>query len=270
MKSILLHVQSDTGMEARLQAALSIARAHGGHVSCLHVTPINLYIASDGVYGGYLMPDFSRKLDAMEEKIRADIEGKLKNEDVSWDYRQVTGDPAMELVSRSALADLVVTGRYHHHETRYTPLSLIGDVLQNIKIPMLVQPQEIRDFDALGPAMVAWNGSFEAASALRSALPMLRKASAVHVVTVEESKEHDLPPLEASQYLARHDIRSELHAVAKTAAPTAEAILSTAQVMKAGYIVMGGYGHSRAREYLFGGVTRHMLMESPIPLVLAH
>jgi nucleotide-binding universal stress UspA family protein len=61
-----------------------------------------------------------------------------------------------------------------------------------------------------------------------------------------------------------------LHAVAKTAAPTAEAILSTAQVMKAGYIVMGGYGHSRAREYLFGGVTRHMLMESPIPLVLAH
>jgi hypothetical protein len=78
MKSILLHVQSDAGMEARLQAALAIARAHGGHVSCLHVTPINLYIVSDGVYGAYLMPDFATRLDEMEAKIRADIEATVE------------------------------------------------------------------------------------------------------------------------------------------------------------------------------------------------
>jgi nucleotide-binding universal stress UspA family protein len=270
MKSILLHVQSDAGMEARLQAALAIARAHGGHVSCLHVTPINLYIVSDGVYGAYLMPDFATRLDEMEAKIRADIEGRLKNEDVSFDYQQITGDPAQELISRSALVDLIVLGRYHHQETRYTPLTLIGDVLNNARVPVLVQPQEKAAFDPFGSAIVAWNGSLEAANALRGALPMLRKASAVHVVTVEEPKENELPPLAASEYLARHDIKSELHPLTKSEIPVAEAIVSTAQVMKAAYIVMGGYGHSRAREYLFGGVTRDLLTESPIPLLMAH
>ena len=67
MKSLLLHVQDDAGMEARLQAALAIARATSGHVSCLHVTPINLYIMSDGMTGAYMMPNFIKTLDEMEK-----------------------------------------------------------------------------------------------------------------------------------------------------------------------------------------------------------
>jgi hypothetical protein len=57
-------------MEARLQAALSIARATSGHVSCLHITPISLYIASDGITGAYMMPNFLTTLDEMEKRMR--------------------------------------------------------------------------------------------------------------------------------------------------------------------------------------------------------
>jgi nucleotide-binding universal stress UspA family protein len=269
MKSIMVHIQDDLGMEARLQAALSIARATSGHVSCLHVTPISLYIASDGITGAYMMPNFAKALDEIEAKIRARIEDHLKNEDVSWDYEHVDGDAAQEIVARSSLADLIVMGRYHHRETRYTPVALIGDVLQSARVPILVQPQDLTRLDVFGPAVVAWNGSFEAANALRSALPLLQMASAVHVVTVEEPTEHMLPSLAASTYLSRHGIASEIHARSASDKKVEGAIKETAEVMGAAYIVMGGYGHSRAREYLFGGVTRSLLKECSVPLILA-
>jgi nucleotide-binding universal stress UspA family protein len=268
MKSLLLHVQDDPGMEARLQAALAIARATSGHVSCLHVTPISLYIASDGIAGAYMMPNFSKTLDEMEKKMRARIEDHLKNEDVSWDYQHVDGEAAQEIVARSSLADLIVMGRYHHRETRYTPITLIGDVLQSTRAPILVQPQELDSFDVFGPAVVGWNGSFEAANAMRAALPLLQLASAVHIVTVEEPQEHLLPSLAASTYLSQHGVTSELHARPVSDKPIEDAIRETAEVMGAGYIVMGGYGHSRAREFLFGGVTRSLLKECPIPLIM--
>jgi nucleotide-binding universal stress UspA family protein len=270
MKSLLLHIQDDPGLEARLQAALAIARANDGHLSCLHVTPINLYIASDGITGAYMMPDFAKHLDEIEAKMRARIEAHLKSEDVSWDYEHVDGDPAQTLISHSALADLIILGRSEHRESHYPPLSLIGDVLQNTRTPILVQPHDMNNFDPHGPAVVAWNGSFEAANAIRSALPLLQRASAVHIVTLEEAKEHMLPSLAASTYLSRHGISSELHARPVTDMPVDKAIRETAEVMGAGYIVMGGYGHSRAREFLFGGVTRSLLKESPIPLLMAH
>jgi nucleotide-binding universal stress UspA family protein len=98
---------------------------------------------------------------------------------------------------------------------------------------------------------------------------MLRMSSAVHIVTVEEPKEHELPSLAASSYLSRHGVNSELHPVTKSETPVAHTIQSTAEVMGASYIVMGGYGHGRAREFLFGGVTRSLLKDSPIPLLMA-
>ena len=268
MKSLLLHVQDDAGMEARLQAALSIARATRGHINCLHVTPVNLYIASDGITGAYMVPNFVKTLDEMEKKVRARIEAHLQKEDVSWDYEHVDGDAAEELVNRSSLADLIVMGRYNHRETRYTPITLIGDVLQSARAPLLVQPQEMNHFDVFGPAVVGWNGSFEAANALRAALPLLKMASAVYIVTVEEPKEHMLPSLAASTYLSRHGIASELHARSVCDILIEDAIKETAQVKGAGYIVMGGYGHSRVREFLFGGVTRTLLKECPISLII--
>ncbi len=270
MKSILVHVHEDPGMEARLQAALSIARAASGHVSCLHVTPISYYIASDGITGAYMMPNFAETLSELEKKIRSRIEDHLKNEDVSWDYEHVDGDPAREIISRASLADLVVLGRSQHRETGLTPMTLIGDVLQSAAAPILVQPQDLMRFDPFGPAVVAWNGSFEAANALRAALPLLQMASTVHIVTVEEPKENMLPSLAVSTYLARHGIGSELHARPVSDSPVEHAIKETADVMGAGYIVMGGYGHSRAREFLLGGVTRSMIKDCAVPLILAH
>jgi nucleotide-binding universal stress UspA family protein len=270
MKSVLLHVQNDEYLDAKLQAALAIVRASKGHLSCLHITPINAYVAFDGFGGSFVMSGVLDALQENEDKIRARIEGHLTHEDVSWDYTQKTGEPTHALVSKSGLADLIVLGRGHHVGTSaYPGISFLGDVLAAARSPIMVQPARQESFDPMGPAVVAWNGSFEAANALRFAVPMLKMASAVHIVAIEGEAEYTFPSTSASEYLSRHDIPSELHVQKADKKSIADTLISSAQLLKASYIVMGGYGHSRAREYLFGGVTRHMLLHSPVPIFIA-
>jgi nucleotide-binding universal stress UspA family protein len=270
MKSVLLHVQNDEDLDAKLQAALAIVRASNGHLSCLHVTPLNAYVAFDGFGGPFIMSGVLDALQENESKMRARIEGHLAHEDVSWDYAQVTGEPTHAIVSKSALADLIVLGRSHHVGTNaYPGISLLGDVLAAARSSILVQPSKQNNFDPLGPALVAWNGSFEAANAMRFALPMLAMASVVHIVSIEGDTEYDFPSVSASEYLSRHGITSELHLQKADKKSIADALISAAALLNASYVVMGGYGHSRVREYLFGGVTRHMLLHSPVPIFIS-
>ena len=97
-KNILVHVQNDGSVDGRLEAALSLARAYSAHIECLHVTPIQAYIAFEGFGGVFVM---NKAIDALEERekaLRARIEAKLGNEDVSWTYSHMTGDVASQLI----------------------------------------------------------------------------------------------------------------------------------------------------------------------------
>ena len=100
-------------------------------------------------------------------------------------------------------------------------------------------------------------------------MPLLEKASAVHVVTVSDDA-RGYPPTEACHYLARHGIGAQLHSWPLDGGSTADAIRAAAATLGAAYVVMGCYGHSRFREAVLGGVTREMLRESGLPLLIAH
>jgi nucleotide-binding universal stress UspA family protein len=270
MKSVLLHVQDDDGLESRLQVALSIVRASSGHLSCLHITPINAYVAFDGFGGVFVMNDIMKALEEQETKMRTKIEGHLAREDVSWSYEQTTAEPTHSLVSHGTLADLIVVGRSRHSQTAaYPAMAMFGDVLKASRTPMMVVPEGRAAFDPVGAAVIGWNGSFESANALRAALPLLKQASAVHIVSIDEDKDLDFPSLSASEYLSRHDVKTELHSESRGSRAVAEKLVATAHGLDASYLIMGGYGHSRAREYWFGGVTRSMLTQCPIPLILS-
>lgn len=270
MKSVLLHVQDDEGLEARLETALAIARASGGHLTCLHVTPMSAFVGFETFGGAYVLTDLLRQLEEHEAAMRARIEAHLASEDVAWSYERQTSDPASALVNSGALADLIVLGRSQHtRSSAYRAMSIFGEMLTASHTPLLVCSKNQKHFDPLGPAVVAWNGSFEAANALRAALPLLKQASAVHIVSVDEQKELDFPPLGASEYLSRHDVHAELISAAKGTLTVADKLIGSAQELGANYLVMGAYGHNRAREYLFGGVTRTLLKECSVPLIMA-
>jgi nucleotide-binding universal stress UspA family protein len=274
MKSVLLHVQDDDGLEVRLQAALAIARASGGHLTCMHVTPLSAFIGIESFGGAYVSTELLNQLEEHETAMRARIEAHMAKEDVAWTYERQTSDPVSALVHSGALADLIVLGRSQNSRSpAYRPMSIIGQMLSSSHTPLLVCAQDHTRFDPLGIAVVAWNGSFEAANALRAALPLLKQASAVHIVTVDEGadsgRDHDFPPLGASEYLSRHDVHAEVIRETKGTLLIDQRLVATATSLGASYLVMGAYGHSRAREMLFGGVTRSLLKHCSLSLVLS-
>ncbi len=270
MKTILLPIHDDDGAEARFQVALDLARAHGAHLNCLQVTPLTAYVASDSFGGVFVMPDLIEAVSAQETKLRTATEARLAREDVSWSYEHGDGDPAATIVDRSSLADLVILSPALREPRPTDPLPLAGDVAIHARTPVCVVPASARGLDVAGKAFVAWNGSPEAAAALKAALPMLRLAASVVIATVAEPSEDMLPPLDACEYLSRHGIKAELTTLERDRGSIADVLLAARDRLGASYVVMGAYGHSRMREFILGGVTREMLRGSPTPLFLAH
>lgn len=268
MKTILFLVHHDEGLDERLQFALSMARVCGAHLHLLHVTPIEAYSVIDA-YGAFVSGDIVQALQEDADKLRAQLEVHLANEDITWDYEEVTGELMPHLIQCAALADLVIVGRERADPEFSRPaISRLGDILQSIRTPLLVIGDETERFDPLGPAVIAWNGSYEAANASRCALGLLKLASNVRLLVIEEESAGTFPSTRALEYLSRQEIHADLTVRPPSAASFAEEMVAYAQSNRASYLVMGAYGHSRAGEFLFGGTTRELLASCPVSLVL--
>ena len=270
IKTILFHVHNDERLENRLQAALSMARAFGAHLQLLHVTPIEAYMVTDA-FAVFVSPQILEVLEDESAKLREKLKEQLANEDVSWDCEEVTGEMMSHLIRRAALADLVLTGRQPEKREFGGPsIAFLGDVLQSVRTPLLVIGDEAAEINPFGPVIVAWNGSYEAANAIRAAVPLLKHALQVRLLTVDESLDERFPSTAALEYLSRHGVHAELSERPRFIGTVEQEIIDEAVNDGASYIVMGGYGHSRAGEFLFGGVTRSLLEECPVPLFIAH
>lgn len=275
-KTILVHLQSDGSVDARLETALSLARACSAHLECLHVTPIEAYVAFDSFGGVFVMNDVIRTLDQEQADLRSSIEAKLSTEDVSWSYAQVTGNVANHLISHAALADLAVVGRDpHSSDIARTSIALLGDLIYRARTPLFIPTADARPVDPTGVALIAWDGGYEAANAVRAAIGLLKLASSVHVLQIEEeAKDDGFPSTRLLEYLSRHDIHAEYSSISAGVdihdpAVISDTLAARAQALRAAYLVMGGYNHSRIGEFVFGGVTRTMLAEAPFPLLIA-
>jgi nucleotide-binding universal stress UspA family protein len=276
VKTILLHVQNDKALDQTLETALSLARACEAHLSCLHVTPIQAYVAFDSFGGVFVMSDVFKAIEEEERLLKERIQAELSKEDASWDYIQTTGDVTSQLIGRAALADLIVTSREPKRTDFQGPtIGMLGDLLHRSRTPLFVAADDGKVPDPTGSALIAWNGSFEAANAVRSAIGLLKLASDVRILRIDEQKEEAFPSTALLEYLSRHGIHAELslataHPDAMDAGFLSAHLNSEAERMKAAYIVMGGYSHSRVSEYMFGGLTRSMLSASSTPLFIAH
>jgi len=120
--------------------------------------------------------------------------------------------------------------------------------------------------------MVCWDGSRAAARAVGDALPFLKKAKQVEIVIVSDkpNKKDEIPGADLGQHLARHGLNVEIKHITAPDITVASAILSYVADSGTDMIVMGGYGHSRVREFVLGGVTRGMLESMTVPVLMSH
>lgn len=269
MKSILLYVHDDNGMESRMQAALDLARAVGGHVECITVRPLAALMLSDPFGASFIVPAVLESLDNEAEAAQRRMAARMAKEDVAWSLIEGDGDAANLIAERARLADIVTLTVGGVESKGESSDVLIGDVVMNCRTPVLVVPVQNDPVRFDGTVIVAWNGTEEAANAMRAATPLLMNANTVHLVCIGD-EDLDYPTTDAAAYLSRHGIKVEIHLREREGKSVLDALNDAVNSIGADWMVMGAYGSGRLREALFGGVTRGFLENSPIPLFITH
>ncbi|WP_439682521.1 Universal stress protein UspA [Cupriavidus oxalaticus] len=183
---------------------------------------------------------------------------------------------ASTVQAEAHLADLVILGqRDPTDEEAYAEPAFVESIVLECGRPVLVVPYA-GWFPNVGKTiLVAWNGSREAARAIHDALPLLRRAETIDVVSWTPS--HALkgpwlsPPQYAVEWLARHGVTAQLRSYPdEDGHDIGQRLLSHAADRNTDLIVMGGYGHSRVRELALGGVTRTLLQSMTVPVLMSH
>lgn len=272
LKDILVHVDHTDQGHRRLGAAIALALAHEAHLICL-------YVIAEWRIPGYaraLVPeDIARgHQDAVEmqaDGTRAIVEERMRLAGVNGEWRRVGGPLVPTIALHGRYADIVIAGQ--RDPTEDDP-AMPDQLILAVGRPVLVIPA-VGEFPVIGERiLVAWDASRLATRAVNDALPLMKGAKQVVVLAVNPpggaGAEGGIPSADICLHLARHGINAEAqHIVAEDAAVGA-VLLSRAAEQGIDLIVTGAYGHARWREIVLGGVTRHMLTQMTIPILMCH
>jgi len=267
MKNVLLLVHDDSGQEARFQAALDATRALGGHLTCVHATEIAAVVGDAfGMSGAVTVLGAEQEAESVN---RAAIERRLAREDVPYDFVEIAGDLDACIEETSRLTDLIVVNSEMAQLFQPNIYRLVERLVVKSDKAILSVATEW-GFRPADPVLVAWDGSGPASAAVRAAVPLLTLSESVTLYQIDGGALADEAE-DAASYLSRHGIYAK---VVRDHAPGSDFIepllLSKMESGRFGWAVMGAFSKSRFRESLFGGTTKRMLKEAPIPLLIAH
>jgi nucleotide-binding universal stress UspA family protein len=193
----------------------------------------------------------------------------LRQENLDGEWQLAVGPPAHYVTRRAQAADLVILGQ--RTPDHATGLDAPEEVVLACGRPVLIVPYA-GHIERIGEvAVVAWNGSREAARAAQDALPLLTASASVTVLLVnpeEEADKEDADNLVA--HLARHGLNAKKLVVQGDILAVSDTILARVTGLGADLLVMGAYGHSRLREMILGGVTQDVLRNMNVPVLMAH
>jgi nucleotide-binding universal stress UspA family protein len=266
--------------------ALTVARAFDSHLVALHVRPdarrdIASLASSDG--------GMTAGIDTLLERMEADADAREKAASDAWhafcqqnkiaggdspgatgvtaEWVSEIGVEADWLAEYGRTADLIVVGR---GEEKWGPdYALMEAALMDTGKPVLIAPRAAGT--ALGGVVgIAWKDTREAAGAVRAAMPFLHAAGQVVVFVVAEGEDGDKSHLRLVRMLRWHNANVTIQSLSGGDKAPAALLLDAAAKAGCGLLVMGGYGHTRLREAVFGGFTRAILETAPLPVLMAH
>jgi nucleotide-binding universal stress UspA family protein len=219
------------------------------------------------------------------ESQRADnetaAEAAIKDFTTATDRAGISAEPQMLTASLTGAADqfarmarrfdLAIVGQAQPEMS--TMEQIIGETtLFESGRPMIMVPYIQKAPFKTDNVIICWDGSRTAARAVADAIPILGKSSRIEIVSVtnERGKEDEIEGADIGQHLARHGLKVDVHRVSRGNIDVADALLSHAADSAADLMVMGGYGHSRLREFVLGGVTRSIFQSMTLPVLLSH
>ncbi|MBB5686660.1 universal stress protein [Sphingobium boeckii] len=265
MKNILLLVHDDEGQESRLQAALDLTRALGGHLSCIDVAVLPMVVGD--LYGGAGTAMLLADERAREGQNKAKLEARLAREDVSWDWIDFTGSLVEGVLEAASLADLIVLNRKLDSFPYPDMHDAASRILMHARRPVVAVPETLTCFK-LDRAVIAWDGQAACIATMQACVPILALAKEVEIFTVRDGG-GKIEPAEAAEYLSRHGIHASVRIIDDGLDAADHLITEECVRLNADYVVMGAYSRGRLME-AFGGVTKRMLANSKLPLILGH
>ena len=277
IKSILLHLDASPRSAVRLGVARQLAQRHQATIAGLFGVTSNFVempfaVAESAEAGAIVL-----KLDAeRRERALALFKQAAQAEGPAVSWSELGTEPVIWGFTQQALyADLLVLGQHEPGAVtaRDVPADFIESVLLGSGKPALVVPYAGEVKTVGENILVAWSPSRESARALGAALPLLQKAQQVHVVTWSDDTSAPQAASErrqVEQYLAAHDVKATLHWYGDGPGNPGDRLLSLTADLGNDLLVMGCYGHSRARELVLGGATRTVLKSMTLPVLMAH
>lgn len=278
-KTILVHCDGDRNAAQRVAVAVDMAKRFGSHLVGLNVQP------------PFTPPVFAETafaieplLEAYEEAAKVDREAATRtfadavaSKGLSSEWRTMKGPVAEEVIAASRYADILVLGQADPE--RATAMSAPDDLAERVALgsgrPILVVPFIGAPVQVGSTVLLCWNASRESAQAATAALPILQQAAKVVVLVIDaavpgDSEPAPRPGADAVAWLRRHGIEAALRHDVSADGDVGATILSRAADFSADLIVMGLYGHSRAREFILGGASRTLLRSMTVPVLMTH
>lgn len=271
IKDVMVCLDGTAADEVRLAAVADIAGYFESHIIALflNVLPTPLPPEVDPGQSQFLLKAAREAGDMIE----AALIKRLSRTKAPVEIRRfdVFRDAMARIAAREARAADTFVALRPNGEPR-EPENLIEEVLFGSGRHIFLVPDKEPVGHVFDNVLVAWDGSREAARALAEAMPYLNKAGSISVVSVVSD-----PPVgdevlgsDAVTHLLHHGIVATLHRVKEDKGGVGATLIAEARHLKADLVVMGGYGHSRLREWLFGGATYNLLHGSPVPLIVSH
>jgi nucleotide-binding universal stress UspA family protein len=278
-KDLLVGLDSGASARERIEIAAALAERFAAHLVGLYPLPMPEAPRHFGYYDPALLNPFFEELRARArdaaDKTREVFEHIASLHGVSAEWREIPEGADADPAVHARYADLAILGQLDPDSGEP---DMIRPRPEQVTLasgrPILVVPYA-GNFPNLGrPVVIGWNASREAARAVNDAMPLLTAAEIVSILTIdprEGPRAHgELPGADISLHLARHGVKAEIERTVSADLPVGEALLSRAADLGADLLVMGAYGHSRARELLLGGATRSLLRSMTLPVLMSH
>jgi nucleotide-binding universal stress UspA family protein len=292
-KTVLVHLTGTDCDRSVLATALRIARPFGGHLDCVRMIPDQAALVAQAVQldmgSAMLLSDTINTIEQQArertERARATFAEFCKQHDVpqigsppgpggvSASWREIAAADEYEAVTRSArFHDAAILAGGKERSGRLPP-EFLGSIVISAGRPVVLAPEKPHQGD-IKTIAVAWKNAAEAARALTAAMPLLSRAQRIDVLSASESDSAVAECLDCSDSVVRqlrwHGLNAQPHLIVPAGRTAPEAVLESAHGFGADLLVMGGYGHSRLREFVFGGFTHRILKGAGLPVFLFH
>jgi nucleotide-binding universal stress UspA family protein len=242
------------------------------HTTCLQLAQIPDLVTGDAALAAPLWAEVMTQSRAQAAEERARMEKRLAGFQSLSELVTVEGvadDLARATAMRALHADLTIM----EQADRFAGTEVFEAALFKSGRPVLLMPHDWNGAAIGRRILVAWKAKREAARAVADAAPFMDGAEQVHVLTVDDAaafKGDTFAGYDVSTVLSRHGLKVSLRQMDSMGRTAETVLLEQARDVDADLIVLGGYGHSRLREFVLGGVTRALTRSAPIPILISH